>query len=74
MSANILVIEYEPRYIDAYLACFRWHRESKNGALYRKAAWEALQTAKRHAPPGSGYDIFWHYIHFVTLVCMYPFL
>lgn len=66
--------KYDPRYIDAYLACFRWHDASKNGALYRKAAWEALQTARRHAPPGSGYDLFWHYVHFVTLVCMYPFL
>lgn len=65
---------HDPLHIDAPLACFRVHAASKNGARYRKAAREALQTARRHAPPGSGYDLFWHYVHYVTLVCVYPFL
>ncbi|MCX7591857.1 MAG: glycosyltransferase, partial [Kiritimatiellae bacterium] len=65
---------YNPHYVDSYLACFRVHGASKNGAFYRRAAWEAFCTARKHAPPGSTFDLFLHFVHFCLLVTVYPFL
>ena len=63
-----------PRYIDRFLANFRWHTASKNGALYRRAAWETYQTARRHARPGNRLDLACHFLHVLTLSVLYRFL
>ena len=60
-----------PRFLNQFLANFRWHTLSKNGAQYRRAAWETYQTARRHAPAGSRYDVFMHWVHFLTLSALY---
>ncbi len=66
--------ESDPVFIDRDLAAFRWHSESKNGAAYRRAAWEAYQTAKRHARPSERIDLAYHFAHVIALSAIYPFL
>lgn len=63
-----------PRYVDRFLANFRWHGASKNGAEYRRAAWETYQTARRYASQDQRFDIFMHYLHYHTLCVLYRFL
>ena len=65
---------WAPRYLDQFLANFRWHAESKNGAAYRAAAWETLQTARHHAPRGAGFDLLLHGVHYCVLNVLYRFL
>ena len=65
---------WPPRYLDGFLANFRWHAQSKNGARYRRAAWETYQTARRQAPPGARLDLAFHYLHYLTLSLVYRFL
>ncbi len=64
----------EPAFLPAYLARFRWHGASKNGAAYRAAAWETFQTARRHARPGDRIELARHLVHFATLVATYKAL
>jgi len=64
----------EPVYLDRFLAGFRWHAESKNGARYRKAAWETYRTACRHAGPGERRELAWHFAHVLVLNVLYRFL
>ena len=64
----------DPRFIDQPLASFRWHSQSKNGALYRKAAWEAFTVARRHAQPDERIDLLYHFAHVIALGVLYPFL
>ncbi|HOO91177.1 MAG TPA: glycosyltransferase family 2 protein [Syntrophales bacterium] len=66
--------KFTPLYIERFLANFRWHEHSKNGANYRKSAHEAYLVAKKHATNGDGYQILRHYIHYVTLSMVYWFL
>ncbi len=66
--------ESDPVFIDRTLASFRWHSQSKNGALYRRAAWETYQTARRHARPGERRDLLFHFSHVIILSVLYPFL
>ena len=63
--------KYEPRHIDRTLANFRWHGQSKNGALYRKAAWEAFQTARKHAGESERLAVVMHYFHYQLLRVLY---
>jgi len=63
-----------PRYVDHFLAAFRWHPRSKTGAAYRAAAWETFQVARRHAAGGSRLDLCWHFMHYCTLCVLYRFL
>ena len=63
-----------PCYLDRTLAAFRWHAQSKNGVAYRAAAWETYQTARRHARPGEGRDVFLHRLHVLALAVVYRFL
>jgi glycosyltransferase involved in cell wall biosynthesis len=63
-----------PRYLDTFLADFRWHTQSKNGAAYRAAARETLHTARRLAPPGSAFDLSLHTVHYWILCILYRFL
>lgn len=65
---------WEPRYVPRTLANFRWHTRSKNGAAYRKAAWETFQTARRHAPPGHTMDLVMHFGHCCVLNALYRLL
>ena len=62
---------WEPRYLGRFLANFRWHTLSKNGAAYRKAAWETFQTARRQAPSGHGLDLAMHFGHCCALSILY---
>ena len=64
----------DPVVIDRTLASFRWHSQSKNGALYRRAAWEAYQTARHHAHEGERSDLLYHFAHVIILSILYPFL
>lgn len=66
--------QWAPRYIHRFLANFRWHAVSKNGAAYRRAAWETLQTARRHARGGERMDVAMHFGHYCALSVLYPFL
>lgn len=63
-----------PRYIDAYLANFRWHGSSKNGRLYSKAAWETFTTACRHARGTERINLPAHLVHYLALSIIYGFL
>lgn len=63
-----------PLYINRFLANFRWHAQSKNGANYRISAHEAYQVAKKHAQPEDRFLIFNHYLHYRTLILLYRFL
>jgi glycosyltransferase involved in cell wall biosynthesis len=63
--------QWEPRFVDDFLANFRWHTQSKNGAAYRKAAWETFQTARRHAKPGQLWDLSLHLGHCGVLNVLY---
>jgi glycosyltransferase involved in cell wall biosynthesis len=65
---------WPPRHVDAFLANFRWHTQSKNGAAYRRAAWETFQTARHHALPGQGMDLALHLGHLCALNVLYRFL
>ena len=65
---------WPPCYLDRTLASFRWHAQSKNGAAYRAAARETLLTARRHARPGEGGDVFLHRLHVLALAVVYRFL
>jgi glycosyltransferase involved in cell wall biosynthesis len=65
---------YPPVYINRFLANFRWHDQSKNGANYRASAWEAYQVAKKCARPEDRFLIFIHYLHYRTLILLYRFL
>ncbi len=64
----------DPVFIDRPLASFRWHSQSKNGSLYRRAAWETYQTARRHAQPDERIDLLYHFAHVIALSTLYPFL
>jgi hypothetical protein len=63
--------QWAPRHVDAFLASFRWHGQSKNGAAYRRAAWETYQTARRHAAGGHGLDLAMHFAHYCALSLLY---
>jgi glycosyltransferase involved in cell wall biosynthesis len=63
-----------PAFIDRTLASFRWHTQSKNGSLYRRAAWETFQTARRHARRTERVDLAFHFAHVMILSGLYPFL
>ncbi len=63
-----------PRYLNRYLANFRWHAVSKNGAAYRRAAWETWQTARRQACGGEWLDVAMHFGHYCVLSVLYRFL
>lgn len=63
-----------PRYVNQFLAAFRWHPRSKTGAAYRAAAWETFQVARRHAIEGSRLDLCWHFVHYCALCVLYRFL
>ena len=63
-----------PRYIDIDLSAFRWYQQSKNGAQYRKAAWETYLTARKHAARNMRYDIILHYLHYHILKLLYRFI
>jgi glycosyltransferase involved in cell wall biosynthesis len=66
---------WPPRYVDRFLANFRWHTQSKNGAAYRAAAWETFQTARAQAPePASRPDVWLHFLHYCALSILYRFL
>lgn len=65
---------WEPVYVDQFLANFRWHAASKNGAAYRAAAWETYRTARRQARPGETLDVGLHLAHVAALVVLYRFL
>jgi glycosyltransferase involved in cell wall biosynthesis len=65
---------YRPCYINKYLACYRWHKASKNGLHYRQAAYETFQTARQHAPPQVIYPVWRHYLHYHMLSVLYRFL
>ncbi|MEI6150437.1 MAG: glycosyltransferase family 2 protein [bacterium] len=65
---------WPPRLVDAFLANFRWHTQSKNGAAYRKAAWETFQTARRHATPSQFADVALHLGHYGVLNVLYRLL
>jgi len=65
---------WPPRYLDRFLADFRWHTRSKNGAAYRAAAWETYRTARRQAGPGHSMDLAFHFLHFCALSVVYRFL
>jgi glycosyltransferase involved in cell wall biosynthesis len=65
---------WEPRILDEFLANFRWHTQSKNGAAYRKASWETFQTARQHARPGHVPDLSLHALHVCALNILYRFL
>lgn len=65
---------HAPRYIDAWLANFRWYQESKNGSLYTRAAWEAYQTAKRNANSSERLDVMMHFVHYHLLRILYRFM
>jgi glycosyltransferase involved in cell wall biosynthesis len=63
-----------PLYINRFLANFRWHSVSKNGAAYRSAAWETLLTARRHARPGERRHVLMHFGHYCVLSLLYRVL
>ncbi len=63
-----------PRYINRFLANFRWHSVSKNGAAYRRAAWETLCTARQHARPREVGDVLMHFGHYCALSVLYRVL
>lgn len=65
---------WPPRYADCFLADFRWHASSKNGAAYRAAAWETYRTACRHAGQGHAADLALHFLHYCALSVVYRFL
>jgi len=65
---------YDPIYINRFLANFRWQAESKNSENFKKAAYEAYMVAKRHATPKDVYPIFRHYLHYSILSLLYRFL
>lgn len=65
---------WDPCFIDEFLANFRWHTRSKNGAAYRKAAWETFQTAQRHAGARHRLDVAMHFAHVCALNVLYRFL
>lgn len=69
-----LASRYPPLYLNRSLARFRWHRTSKSKGHFRKAAWEAYRIARRHAPPGSDFSIYRHFLHVLTLNALYSFL
>ncbi len=69
-----LADRFPPRYINRYLASFRWHQKSKSKSHFRKAAMEAYGIAKKHALPGSEFLIFRHFVHVLTLSVLYTFL
>ncbi|MBF0100140.1 MAG: glycosyltransferase [Desulfobacterales bacterium] len=62
---------YTPRFIDQWLANFRWHSASKNGRFFGKSAYEALYTASRHAMHGKMRYVILHYVHYITLILLY---
>lgn len=62
---------WEPRVTEAFLANFRWHAQSKNGATYRRAAWETFLTARRHAGAGHRFDLIQHFLHVCALSVLY---
>lgn len=65
---------WPPRYMRSFLANFRWHSVSKNGAAYRRAALETLQTARRHARPEERVHVLMHVGHYWALSILYRFL
>ena len=66
--------KHPPLYINRFLANFRWYTMSKNGAAYRRAAWETYQTARRHALPSERFDVALHYLHYQLLSILYRVL
>jgi len=63
-----------PFYINRFLANFRWHNLSKNGANYRASALEAYRVAQKYSRPDDRFLIFRHYLHYRTLILLYRFL
>ncbi|MBN1827530.1 MAG: glycosyltransferase [Deltaproteobacteria bacterium] len=62
---------YEPVFIDAFLADFRWHGGSKCGRNFAIAAREAFEKAKHYNTTGRLYPIVRHFIHYISLKILY---
>jgi len=63
--------KYKPRYIDRFLANFRWHKKSKCGEMYKEGAYEAYLMAKKHATPADRFSLVQNYLHYLTLSVLY---
>jgi glycosyltransferase involved in cell wall biosynthesis len=63
-----------PRYVNQFLANFRWHAVSKNGSAYRLAAWETLRTARQHSRLVESGDVLLHFGHYCALSVLYRFM
>ncbi|MFH0965809.1 MAG: glycosyltransferase family 2 protein [Planctomycetota bacterium] len=64
----------DPRWIDRFLADFRWHGASKLGMGFSRAAREALEVAHRHAGTARRIDLLAHSLHCVALCALYRVL
>lgn len=67
--------KYQPGFIDAYLARFRWHDVSKSATSFSTAARDALDVAKRHAiAQRRGWLIPLQYLNYWLVVATYSLL
>jgi hypothetical protein len=59
------------RFVDRYLAAFRWYPASKSGAGFRVQFREELDVARQHAGGRYRWRIFCHWLTFVRIVSVY---
>ncbi len=64
---------YPPRFINEYLADFRWYTQSKSGADYRQQLIDAFNTAKRHAS-GKRWPIWLHKLNSWKITLSYDIM
>ena len=62
------------RFVDRWLARFRWYPASKSGAGFLPQFVEDLNVAKEHAAGKYKRSIFLHYFHNAKIVLMYYIL
>ncbi|HUU58273.1 MAG TPA: glycosyltransferase family 2 protein [Phycisphaerae bacterium] len=62
------------RFVDAYLACFRWYSTSKSGSDFVGQFREELAVARELAAGRYRWAIFWHHLLFARTVAVYTLL
>jgi glycosyltransferase involved in cell wall biosynthesis len=63
--------EWPGRFVDRYLAAFRWYSASKSGAGFWVQFREELDVARQHAGGRYRWQIFCHRLTFVRIVSVY---
>lgn len=65
---------YMGKFINQYLANFRWYMSSKSGAMYKKQFKQELETAKKYAKGRHKLNILIHKFNYFKIILIYDLM